>query len=43
MFSKLCRKNQNEKGFMIRKIRRGHSGEYETSILCHENGIVHEF
>ena len=45
-FSKLCRKIQNEKGFIISCIRSDHGKEFENvnfESFCDEHGIEHNF
>ena len=45
-FSKLCRKNQNEKGLTISCIRSDHEREFENvdfESFCDEHGIEHKF
>lgn len=45
-FTKLCRKVQNEKGFLISSIRSDHGREIDNSefeLFCDEHGIDHNF
>jgi transposase InsO family protein len=45
-FTKLCRKVQNEKGFVISNIRTDHGRELENSLFekyCDDHGIDHNF
>ena len=45
-FSKLCKKIQNEKGFIISYIRSDHGREFENvefEIFCDGHGIEHNF
>ena len=45
-FSKLCRKIQNKKGFIISSIRSDHGREFENvefESFCDEHGIEHNF